>query len=66
MARTYSGTLATMIRDERYKLVVYQGHGFGELFDLETEADEYNNLWDEPALTETHVRLMQVNFDALA
>ena len=66
MRDNYYGTFATMIRDERYKLVVYHGHGVGELFDLETDPDEYNNLWDEPALTETKVALMQLSFDALA
>ena len=66
MTESYNGTFATMIRDERYKLVVYHGHDLGELFDLETDPDEFNNLWDEPALTETKVRLMQLSFDALA
>ena len=66
MTEHYSGTFATMIRDERYKLVVYHGHGLGELFDLETDPDEFNNLWDEPALAETKVGLMQLSFDALA
>ncbi len=61
-----SGTYATMIRDERYKLVVYHGHGIGELFDLERDPDEFDNLWDEPALTRTKLNLMQRSFDALA
>ncbi len=66
MTRNYSGTFATMIRDERYKLVVYHGHGLGELFDLETDPDEFDNLWDDPALIETKLALMQRSFDALA
>lgn len=61
-----SGTYATMMRDERYKLVVYHGHGIGELFDLERDPDEFDNLWDEPALTTTKFDLMQRSFDALA
>ena len=66
MTRNYNGTFATMIRDVRYKLVVYHGQGLGELFDLEADPDEFNNLWDDPALLETKVDLMQRSFDALA
>ena len=66
MAESYNGTFATMIRDERYKLVVYHGHGLGELFDLETDPDEYDNLWDDPALIGTKTELMRLSFDALA
>ena len=65
-AETYNGTFATMIRDERYKLVVYHGHGLGELFDLEADPDEFDNLWDDPALTGTKLDLMQRSFDGLA
>ena len=43
-----NGTFASMIRDERYKLVVYHGHEIGELFDLERDPDEFENLWDDP------------------
>ena len=62
----FTGTFATMLRDDRYKLVVYHGHGVGELFDLETDPGEFDNLWNDPALIETKLRLMQQSFDTLA
>lgn len=34
--------------DKRYKLTVYWGRDYGELFDLETDPGEYNNLWNDP------------------
>ena len=42
-------TRATMYRRGRYKLVVYHGHGLGELYDLERDPGEFDNLWDDPA-----------------
>ena len=41
-------TRATMYRRGRYKLVVYHGHGLGELYDLERDPGEFDNLWDDP------------------
>ena len=62
----FTGTYATMLRDDRYKLIVYHGHGLGELFDLESDPGEFDNLWDDPAQQSTKMRLMQQSFDALA
>jgi arylsulfatase A-like enzyme len=33
---------------ERWKITVYRGHDYGELFDLETDPEERRNLWDDP------------------
>jgi arylsulfatase A-like enzyme len=30
---------------ERYKITIYQGEGYGELFDFKDDPDEYENLW---------------------
>jgi len=57
-------TRATMWRDRRYKLVVYHGHGLGELFDLEADPWEHDNLWDDPAHQAIKLSLMNQSFDA--
>jgi arylsulfatase A-like enzyme len=62
----FEGSYATMIRDARFKLVVYHGHGLGELFDLAIDPGEYNNLWDDPAYADVRFQLLLKNFDALA
>lgn len=39
--------LKTYVND-RYKLTVYYNQDYGELFDLEKDPEEVNNLWDDP------------------
>ncbi|MEX0777301.1 MAG: sulfatase-like hydrolase/transferase [Phycisphaeraceae bacterium] len=35
--------------NERYKITLYRGQTYGELFDLVEDPDERRNLWDAPA-----------------
>lgn len=57
-------SFATMYRDRRFKLVVYHGHGIGELFDLESDPWEHRNLWNESEYSDIKMELMQASFDA--
>lgn len=58
------GTFATMYRDQQYKLVVYHGRAYGELYDLEEDPDEFVNQWETPAFIATRAKLMKSSFDA--
>ncbi|OXM15390.1 sulfatase family protein [Paenibacillus herberti] len=35
--------------DSRYKITVYYNQTYGEIFDLQEDPQELNNLWDDPA-----------------
>lgn len=50
-----SGTFATMYRDQRYKLCLYHDHDLGELYDLQQDPWEFNDLW----FSDTHVAIKQ-------
>ena len=45
--------------DHRYKLTVYFNREYGELFDLESDPGEFDNLWGEPGAKELKAELMQ-------
>ena len=38
-----------MYRDQNYKIVVYHGKDEGELYNLEEDPYEFNNLWNNSA-----------------
>ncbi|MCL4861208.1 MAG: sulfatase-like hydrolase/transferase [Caldilineaceae bacterium] len=57
-------SFATMYRDQQHKLVVYHGHGLGELYDLHADPGEFTNLWDDPAHQPLKLALLQRSFDA--
>jgi arylsulfatase len=54
----------TMYRDERYKLVVYHGYDLGELYDLQNDPNEHENLWGDPDSMTIKMDLMKKSFDS--
>ncbi len=61
--RSERGTYATMWREGRWKLVVYHGMTIGELYDMEEDPGEFENLWESPAHAEIKNRLIRACFD---
>ena len=55
---------ATMYRDKRYKLNVFHGNEYGELYDMQNDPNEFVNLWEDPEYAELKCRLMKLSFDA--
>jgi uncharacterized sulfatase len=49
--------LRTYVED-RYKLTVYRGDDYGELFDLEEDPEERHNRWADPGYAEIKLALM--------
>jgi arylsulfatase A-like enzyme len=54
---------ATMYFDGRYKVVVYHGKDYGELYDLSSDPNEFNNLWDDTECFVLKDKLVRRNFD---
>ena len=59
-------THATMYRDRRWKLVSYHGKDLYELYDLENDPWEHNDLSESPDHQDTLHDLMRKSFDATA
>ena len=54
---------ATMYRTKQHKLSVYHGNDYGELYDLENDPDEHNNLWENPDAQNLKTQLIKDSFD---
>lgn len=59
-----SGTFGTMYRTRQYKLCMYHDKNLGELYDLEADPWEFEDLWDSPQHQEIKHRLIREAFDA--
>jgi arylsulfatase len=59
-------TRATMTFDGRYKLVTYYGHNLFELFDLEKDPGEFENIWNAPEMAEKRWDLYRRQADLIA
>ncbi|MEM6824935.1 MAG: sulfatase-like hydrolase/transferase [Pseudomonadota bacterium] len=46
-------------RDRRYRLSLFEGVDWGELYDLETDPGELKNLWDDPCASAEKARLLE-------
>ena len=55
----------TMYCDGRYKMCIYHGHDIGELYDLEQDPGEFQNLWNDPAAVSLKLEILKKHFDAM-
>lgn len=62
----WSGSFACMYTDGRYKLCVFHGIRYGQLFDLQNDPEEEQNLWDDAAYQALKTRLLLDSFSASA
>ena len=63
-AKHRTPTYATMWRTRTHKIVVYHGETYGELYDLETDPREFDNLWERPDCAALRSALLKECFDA--
>jgi len=55
---------ATMLFDGRYKICVYHHSEPGELYDLQNDPGEFDNLWEDEAYSPVKTALLRRAFDA--
>ena len=53
-----------MLRTRTEKIVVYHGSEPGELYDLSSDPDEFDNLWNDSGARDRKLRLLKQAFDA--
>jgi arylsulfatase len=57
-------THGMMYFDGRFKVCVYQGHDIGEIYDLQADPNEFNNLWNRADFLAQKCELLQNAFHA--
>ena len=57
---------ATMVRNRQHKIVVAHGTGGGELYDLNSDPQETNNLWNSPNHTAIRLEMQERVMDRMA
>jgi len=60
----YLGQRVRTYVTDRYKLTVYPGWDYGELFDLREDPDELHNRWDDPAYADVKADLYRQFLEA--
>ncbi|MBR90597.1 MAG: sulfatase [Verrucomicrobiales bacterium] len=63
-AWSHRHSYGTMYRTEAHKMIVYHGTDQGELYDLESDPDEFDNLWHANSTTSLKAGLLKAAFDA--
>jgi 5'(3')-deoxyribonucleotidase len=52
-----------MLRSKTEKIVAYHGTDDGEIYDLEKDPNEFENLWNRPGEQDRKMRLLKWCFD---
>jgi hypothetical protein len=60
---THKHAYATMLRTRSEKIVVYHNDAVSELYDLERDPDEFENLWNRPDSSDRRSELVKACFD---
>ena len=63
-AWSHKHSYGTMHRTNSHKMIVYHGTDQGELYNLDKDPDEFNNLWDIKKYSELKTQLLKETFDA--
>jgi len=58
-------TQAMMSFDGRYKMVTYRGHSLGELYDLENDPGEFEDLWTKADCRDLKLAVLERHVDAI-
>jgi len=56
--------LVTMVRNRTHKMSVFHGMEVGELYDLQADPSEFDNLWASPQHTDVKMDMMKLCLDA--